>query len=324
MSARASALRPRPGTRANQASGRPPSSAWSWWRAPLEELSLFWAFTGADLTASVIPATLFAIAAARVTGLRPPGAWIGAGARVLCYMSLYIYSFCLSNQMTGVEEDRINKPGRPIPRGLVSRRGAALRWLAVMILFPAVALWLGGYALLAWALGWQCLSVLYNFFGWSRHWVTKNLVVMSLGTAAALVPAWRLVAEMTPLAWRWVLVISLVNGACLCLQDLRDVEGDRAAGRRTLPIVVGDGAARIALSACFLGVPIVTSAFLRGPGGLTPAAVALDAASAALCLTIAARTLVLRSKEADRRTYRLWGYWYCLEIAGAIFTMPGG
>jgi len=40
--------------------------------------------------------------------------------RTLFGVALFIYQFDLSNQIHGVEEDRINKPNRPIPSNVIS------------------------------------------------------------------------------------------------------------------------------------------------------------------------------------------------------------
>lgn len=75
-----------------------------------------------DLPAGVYPALLFALAARCVVG----GAGLdGLFALLACgaYFWLFLYSFCLDNQITGVAEDRLNKPDRVIPSGRLPLAG---------------------------------------------------------------------------------------------------------------------------------------------------------------------------------------------------------
>lgn len=300
------------------------SSPRSSWRHLLgREVQLFLRFTWRDHSAAIIPALLFMMAAVKASAPRQLLlSLLIALARGLPYFALFLYSFCLSNQISGVEEDRINKPDRPLPAGLVSLEGAKLRWLVLMGLYPVVAFMLGGLGLMFWAVVWQVLSVLHNSLGWSTHWALKNLVVMTLGTLAQLAQAWLLVAELTPLAWRWILVISVSVGLTISIQDFRDVEGDRSRGRRTLPICVGDLASRYALSALCLLLPIVTSLLLRGAAGLTPIALFPSLMSLGFSLCVAVRLLCRRCPQEDHTTYMLWTYWYCVEVASALFVLP--
>ncbi|MFY0581414.1 UbiA family prenyltransferase [Cystobacter fuscus] len=294
-----------------------------WQYLLLREARIFFRFTWRDLSAAVIPALLFMIAAVRASEpTEPLLAMLAALARGLPYFSLYVYSFCLSNQIAGVEEDRVNKPDRPIPAGLVSIEGAKLRWRVVMVLFPAVAFGLGGFELLAWAVARQIISVLHNFLGWSQHWFTKNPILMGLGVVAMLAPAWRMITDFSPLVWRWILLIALAVGVSISVQDLRDIEGDRLRGRKTLPLSIGETPARLLLSALCLLLPVATGLLLRGDAGTAPVALLFDLIVTGLCVAIAVRLLVLRTPSADHKTYMLWTYWYCAELLSASFVLP--
>src|SRR5690349_21061158 len=97
------------------------------------ELRLTWGFVRYDLSSTVVPATLAMVAAARAEGgVRPGTIVLGA-----IYFLLFVYAFAVSNQIIGVEEDRRNKPDRPLPAGMVALRGAWMRWVLAMLLFPA-------------------------------------------------------------------------------------------------------------------------------------------------------------------------------------------
>ena len=144
---------------------------------------------------------------------------------------------------------------------------------------------------------------------------------MTLGTMAQLAQAWLLVADMTPLAWRWILVISIAVGLSISIQDFRDVEGDRSRGRRTLPLCVGELASRRGLSTLCVLLPVVTSLLLRGAAGLAPMAILSSLLITGLSLCVAARVLRLRRPQEDHKTYMLWTYWFCAEVTSALFVL---
>jgi 4-hydroxybenzoate polyprenyltransferase len=150
----------------------------------------------------------------------------------------YIFEIC--NQTLSPEEDASNRPSRPIPAGLLSARGGYIRWLACWILSPLVFVAIGTptaalhlVATMAWT---------FFCYVWPKppHWFWKTLytpvaLFLLLRILNSLVVQHIPDSEMAP----------LLDGAfCLWLfatihiQDFHDVEGDRAAGRKTLPIVL--------------------------------------------------------------------------------------
>lgn len=245
------------------------------------------------------------------------GAAALALGRCLVYFALYIYTFCLANQIAGVEEDSVNKPGRPIPRGLVSRRGALTRWKVLTAVFLVVGAWLGVFG---WALGWAVLTVLVCFCGWDRHWFTKNVIVMAFGVLVELAATWELVTPLTPSAWRWVLVLSATIGVTSILQDMRDVAGDRAVGRWTLPVAMGEDAARWAMATLFALAPLAVHLGLMSHGGGAKVLVC-DVALGAWSLVIAARILRDRAPRAAHATYMFYTYWYCALLSSAVVVL---
>lgn len=280
------------------------------------EVAIHWKFTRYDISATLIPGVLFVLAAWH----SGPPDWLALPGHLLwgsLYFWLYCSAFCISNQLGGMHEDRINKPDRPLAAGLVTRSGAWARWFVTMGLFSLVGWHLG---VLEWTLLWQVALILHNQGSWSRHYATKNLV-MVLGSVAQLAAAWQMVRPLTPTAWAWILVPALTLLTHVSLQDMRDIEGDREVGRRTLPLVFGDGPSRLFLAVAFGLLPLATHAVLMAPQGLRPAVLVLDLLLAAICLVIAARIVLLRSSTADHVTYMLYTYWYCFVLAAAIVVL---
>lgn len=287
-----------------------------WLKAVASEVYLYWRFTRYDISATVIPGILFMLAAwhsAQPDWHALPGLIVWG----MIYFWLYCVSFCLSNQLAGEAEDRLNKPDRPLVSGLVSRRGTWLRWFGAMTLFTLVGWWLG---VVEWTLLWQVTLTLHNLGGFARHYWLKNLS-MTLGAIAQLAAAWQMVRPLTPEAWVWIFVPALTLLSNASLQDLRDIEGDRMNRRRTLPIIFGVNATRVFVAVAFVLLALLTHFALFVPAGLHAGALLLDLILAGLCLVIAGRVLLLRTTAADHSSYMLYTYWYCFLLAAAIVVL---
>lgn len=296
--------------------GTHPADPTAWPRWLLRELWVSWRFVGGDVSSAVVPPLLFIAAASGHHGLGAGELW-GAVGRGVLYFWLFMYAFGLSNQLVGVEEDRVNKPHRPLVRGEVSVRGTRWRWVACMSLLTAVG-W--AFGVWEWALLWQLIIVVHNEGGGAKRWWAKNLLI-ALGVVTQLAAAWELVGPLTAVSWRWIGVLASVVFLLVSLQDLRDVEGDRASGRKTFPLVFGEKRTRYMLGTFFGLLPLVIHEVLMKPLGLTAAVVACDVGLAGVSWVIAVRVLGWRTPRADHRTYLLFTYWYCLALLSTIVVL---
>jgi 4-hydroxybenzoate polyprenyltransferase len=289
------------------------------------ELRITYALLRRDLPASIGAGTMFTGAALAYDHQTAPTRVLHVMVLSLCYHVVWIYCFCFANQITGLAEDRLNKPDRPIPAGLVSMSGACQRWLLAMAAFPFVSYTLGGATIMAWALMWQLVIVAYNFGGLDRHWFSKNFVFMPTAVVLQLAPSWAIATHLNALAWRWILVVAATFCGVLQLQDLRDVPGDLAMKRRTLPVVLGERKTRwITALSISVAVPLVVHFFLMRRHVHAPIVLAWDVGLGLLCLVVAARVLLWRTRRDDHRTYMLYTWWFCLILASGIFVAPFG
>lgn len=139
------------------------------------------------------------------------------------------------------------------------------------------------------------------------------------GTVAQLGAAWQVVSPLDTTTWQWILTIAFSCNFALIYEDVRDMEGDRAIGRRTPALVLGAWPIRIWFSVLMAGIPPLLHFLLFAPTGAPPWRVALcDTAVAAACWTAAARALLLRRTAADRVTYQL----FILSYATALTAGP--
>jgi 4-hydroxybenzoate polyprenyltransferase len=286
------------------------------------ELRASYALVRRDLSASVIPGLAMCLSAMLASrALSGEGAaWVLPKSAL--YFSLYIYVFCLDNQITGYVEDCHNKPDRPLPSGYWDMAGARQRRALGSAAFLLFAWAFGEWRLLALAAAWLAIAFSYNHWGLHRHWFSKNLVFITAGTFVLLGAAWSMAAAWSPMAVRLMAYVSVVFGATLHLQDFRDVPGDAATGRRTLPIALGAVRARWVVAASIAVMPILTRLAFTGAYEPTSLRLMVETWLGALNLGVAGRLLLLRTPDADDITYRLHTFWFCsiTALAGPLMS----
>lgn len=140
------------------------------------------------------------------------------------------------NDIRDVAADRVNRPGtRPLAAGHVSRRLADLIVFDGALLGLVLAAFVSGYQVLA---GFAALAVMLVYSPWLKpRPMVGNIAVaivagsppfygaLAVGAASAGLVPWTLAA--------WLHLVREI------VKDVEDEPGDRAIGRRTLPIVVG-------------------------------------------------------------------------------------
>ena len=214
------------------------------------------------------PVTWFPPMWAYLCGIVSAGVWPGdrwflvilgvvlAGPAV-CGMSQVI------NDWADREVDAINEPGRPIPSGMVPPAWA----FAFALALSAFAIWLGSF-LGPWGLGATVVAVIA---AWAYSvppirlkrsgWWGPGLVGLSYETLPWYTGA--AVLSVGAPAFPVVLVAVLYGiGAhgIMTINDFKALEGDRATGVRSLPVVVGpEVAAKIACTVMALPQMLVIS-----------------------------------------------------------------
>ncbi len=159
------------------------------------------------------------------------------------------------NQICDFQNDSINKPHRPLPSGQMSRREA---WVFVGVMY-AFAL-----ALVA-AVNWQTFAIYVvaalSTVAYSappirlkRHPVGSNLIIALIRGALLKVAGWAAVATVLASIEPWYIgsiYLVFLLGATTT-KDFADIEGDRAAGCMTLPVLYGAEWSARAISPAFI------------------------------------------------------------------------
>ncbi|KDR74414.1 hypothetical protein GALMADRAFT_583163 [Galerina marginata CBS 339.88] len=270
-----------------------------------EEFDIFLGFSWRDWSTTIIPGSIFSIGAMRSSYNRP--ASIASNyVFLLLWLTPYIYFFNLSNQITGINEDRINKPDRPIPSGKVTLAGAQVRWAVALVAFVGLALIQP--SLLPETLCWVATVAFLCLTAAGNHWFGKNCVAMTTGTWALLSASWKAVAPTTLWSERYVLALALWAGLLTHIQDLRDIKGDAVVGRKTFPLVFGDEASRWIIT--FLLLPLAILVLWLG-----------DIVQIAPVTVIGFhgflgwRIMQVEGSRYDHKTYMIYTYIFCLLLA---------
>ncbi|KNG83010.1 hypothetical protein ANOM_009590 [Aspergillus nomiae NRRL 13137] len=261
----------------------------------LHEADVFVRSTWRDWLASVIPGIIFFLGS--LTYLSFEGIIFNSTITVL-YMTLYIYFFNTWTQYTSVDEDRINKPDRPIPAGITTTAGAKRRGMVLTALWFGFAVYRPDLIVETWIL--VVATITLGLSGFGRHWFVKNTICMTVMTWGLLSSLRKLMGASPPNTSNHVFSLSLWSGFVLYAQDFRDIDGDMETGRWTLPIALGDGNARLLFA--FFCMPLgYMSLWYTGMAQLAPWTLA------GLHALVSFRFMTLRNKPADHASYM----WIC-------------
>ncbi|WP_189151502.1 UbiA family prenyltransferase [Streptomyces lacrimifluminis] len=270
---------------------------------------------GDNATAAIAPGILFTAVASHHYHLDATATAKNLAASALLFF-FYLYVCDASNQISGVAEDQTNKPYRPIPAGMTTVQGMHRRLWGAMPVYTLLG-WLTGT--LPWVVLWQVIVVTLNLWSPPRYYFLAKPVVTFTGTVAQLAAAWSLVHPLDAVGWKWVIVIAATLNLPLSFEDVRDMDGDNRIGRRTLALIIGDRPVRIWFALSMAAVPPILHFFVYAPTSTsTFSLVMVDIALAALSWTTAIRALTIHTVKADRTTYLMYTYAYCLSLTAGL------
>lgn len=227
-----------------------------------------------------------------------------------------LFMFCLHNQRQpdNIAEDAANKPWRPIPSGRITADQAHRLLYVLHPLCLALGLWAGGfvpYVVLT------LFGLWYNEFGGADTGVLKN-VINGVGLGCSFAGPLEVATGRSVFAGHaegavWVAILMATFGTSSHLQDFRDMEGDRLAGRKTIPLVIGDLPARLSV---VVGLVFWTEVACRFW--------ALSWAARSLSMTaefvLLANLFMDRSQPGDSRSWRLWSVWVATLMAMPLMS----
>jgi geranylgeranylglycerol-phosphate geranylgeranyltransferase len=159
------------------------------------------------------------------------------------------------NQICDLENDRINKPHRPLPSGGMTQREA---WAFVAVTYSgalAMVAAVNGETFVIYVTA-ALATVAYSAppFRWKRHPVGSNLIIALIRGELLKVAGWAAVSTVLVSIEPWYIgfiYFAFLLGATTT-KDFADIEGDRAAGCITLPVRYGATWSARAISPSFV------------------------------------------------------------------------
>jgi 4-hydroxybenzoate polyprenyltransferase len=227
------------------------------------------------------------------------------------------------NQIYDLEIDRINKPRRPIPSGRMSVREA--KWVTLAFY---VAAWI-----LSAVVGVECLVLVLiaSFFTYiysvpplrtKRHGMLANVTIAIPRGLLLKVAGWSTAKSIFvgPEPWWIGAIFGVFLVGASTTKDFADMEGDRADGCATLPVVYGVRRAAQMIAPFFV-LPFLFIPIAARMGWLTGVPILLDALGLVLVVWgVYTVSLILKDPEALARTenHPSWRHMYLMMFTAQV------
>ncbi|POS70194.1 UbiA prenyltransferase [Diaporthe helianthi] len=263
---------------------------------------------------------LNASAASRISlGLGPPISIIGilkSSPAMLLWSWSNLLLFNLHNQRhaSAVAEDSVNKPWRPMPAGRLSSREATLAMYFTYLVVLAISLEFGGLLPCVFE-AFFCLW--YNEWGGASDPYLKN-ILNGLGFACFFAGPLEVATGHSVLSgdqqtFQWLLLLAGAITTTAHAQDFRDMEGDSATNRKTVPLLIGDLNARLVLAGGVAGWTVLACWFW----GVGLAEWRVGSVSWVAGTIVAGRFFRDRTRAGDRLSWKLFPAWLL-----GLFVLP--
>ncbi|KAI1398604.1 hypothetical protein F4819DRAFT_467937 [Hypoxylon fuscum] len=219
------------------------------------------------------------------------------------WSNLFLFNLHNQRHPAAIAEDATNKPWRPLPAGRLTAQQATRVMYLMYPLTIAVALMVGGLV--------PCLleafcCLWYNEWGGSSDPIIKNLLnglgfmCFFAGPLEVATGHSAFIGQDKATAWLAILAATITTTSHL--QDFRDVNGDKATGRKTVPLAIGDLPAR---GLCTIGILVWNSVACWFWEAKWKESMMLWAAGIAIIVSL----LWDRSTRGDIFTWKLFPLW---------------
>jgi len=272
-----------------------------------------WLFTFSDIKTTILPTSTFGLVGALsgqplLSGPLSLSVVIARAPHVLFWTWSTLLPFAINNQSghSAILEDSLNKPWRPLPSQRISSR---LSYALMTILYCANILVSYELGALPQALSMLSLGIWYNRLGGADRGCLEKNFINALGYMSFITGALKVTANTKttgvsfgPIALPWFVFIGLVIFTTVHAQDFEDMDGDAARERNTVPLVIGERAARLILA---LAVPLWS--------GLIPWYFQSNALGYLgpniMAAVVGYRFLLKRTIGDDKISFRFWNVW---------------
>lgn len=280
---------------------------------------VWWLFTESDFFTFVIPNTLFGCLGSLAAHPLSDNAWSNFEDvfRRLPIVVLFnwanVFIFDLANQRSpgSVAEDRINKPWRPIPRDKINSEQCR-QLLLVAVPFT---LWLN-YHLNVWEQGLliHVVTWMYNDLRGMDDLFVREILI-SVGYAMFNTGSLKIAQGGGTVNSRgivWVGIVSAVILTTMQVQDLKDQEGDRLRGRKTVVLRLGEQVSRTSIAIFTVFWTLVCVTFWIPRAQIWAATV-----PGVPGMVVVSHVLLRRTQYDGRLTWKLWCVWLV-----SLYSLP--
>jgi geranylgeranylglycerol-phosphate geranylgeranyltransferase len=238
------------------------------------------------------------------------------GILPLPFVSLLVsVGMYILNDLVDANLDRTNAKDRPIPSGRVSKRQA---W-AFIVLTNGIGIMLAAgtsnLASFVLVVPMLLIGILYSApkVALMKRFVIKNMVIavfymlcVLLGVTSSYGIESAISKPVVPIHAMVVFGIMIFVGSIV--NDLGDVKGDKAAGRRTIPIVLGGKSTLSMLIILLICIPAVswTLYVLAAGAGSIVTAIATSFVAGLALARMTRISKVLQDAESVRRQHKKW------------------
>ena len=153
------------------------------------------------------------------------------------------------------------------------------------------------------------LTWMYNdLHGADEHYLVRNIInaagfmCYSSGSTRVAAGGQNTYTLNSVMLYQWTPLVGAVVFSTLQMQDMSDQEGDAQGDRGTLPLIWGDGVARWSIAVPVVAWSVGCPMFWRMKywGYAVPLMMGI---------LLAGRVLILRSREQDKTTWKIWCAW---------------
>lgn len=204
------------------------------------------------------------------------------------------------NQVYDLEIDKINKPERPIPSGIISvDEATTVAWILYLIALFRAAVINPNFGFMVFLIMLFTLTYSMPPLRWKKRLWANNISIAIPRGLLGIVAAWSIFGPIdVPIPWAigFVIFVYLIGGTTT--KDLTDIKGDAAFGMRTLPVVYGTRMA-VSLSAPFFILSFLFLAIEIMVGLLKP-----EAKYMILLIILSIVIIIMMLKEGTQRIPR--------------------
>ncbi|RAL03042.1 UbiA family prenyltransferase [Aspergillus ibericus CBS 121593] len=251
--------------------------------------ALIWHFTESNFTTFVLPNTAFAPHASSLFN----------------WTNLLVFDLANQRLAESIREDHLNKPWRPLPRARITPRQAQHLLLGTIPTTIAIS-WILGVRNESITIGLLCC--IYNDLRGGDELARDPIIAVAYSiflASSVRIAIGDPTADLSPTGYKWLGMIAGVIVTTMQIQDLKDQTGDRARGRKTWPLVLGDRVSRWWIAGWMVFWSVACTAFWGLSGWVVMVPVGL-AGWVGCC--------VLR-RTGDAYAWRWWCVWQVVLYA---------